>query len=51
MPNLGCITEQGDMSLGFTPVTDDEYTKLKENLKEEYEKKSKESNSSNDIDH
>lgn len=50
MSNLGCITEQGDMSLGFTPVTDDEYTQLKENLKEEYENKSKENNSS-DIDH
>ena len=44
--NYGCITEQGCMGLGFTPVDDKDLQKLSETLKEEYNKEKSE-----DIDH
>lgn len=46
MAELGCITEQGAMGFGFTPVTDAEYDQLREDLKEEYNNKSKKDDSS-----
>lgn len=45
--NYGCITEQGCMGLGFTPVDDKDLEKLSEQLKEEYNKE----NANSDIDH
>lgn len=36
--NIGCITEQGSMGLGFTPVSDDEILKLKQDLKDDWNK-------------
>ena len=32
---IGVITEQGDLGLGFNPITDDEQEKIEENSKEE----------------
>lgn len=39
--NFGCITEQGCLGLGFTPVTDSELNHLKEDLKTEWDDKQK----------
>lgn len=36
MAEFGCITEQGDMGLGFTTVTESEVQKTKEDLKKEW---------------
>lgn len=38
--NIGMITEQGDLGLGFTPITEDDLEKMKKNLN----KKKKEDN-------
>lgn len=47
MPEFGCITEQGDMGLGFSTVTESEIQKTKEDLKKEWE----ETHKKEDIDH
>ena len=51
--NIGCITEQGSMGLGFTPVSDDEIYKLKDDLKKEWNNDKEKNNTSqnSDIDH
>lgn len=43
MADYGCITEQGCMGLGFTPVNEDDLQKYKEQLKEEYNTKESDS--------
>lgn len=46
---LGCITEQGDMGLGFSPISESEFQEVKDNLKKEFEEAK--SSENEDIDH
>ena len=41
MSEYGMITEQGDLGLGFDPVTEEEEKQILENSREEKEKESK----------
>jgi hypothetical protein len=36
MPQLGCITEQGNMGLGFTIISEEDVNSMKEELAAQY---------------
>ena len=45
MAQLGCITEQGNMGLGFSVIPEDDVQKMKADLAEQYSKEEKNNDS------